>query len=255
VTLCAVPAFQIRLPGVGGVATGSGGESDGTPSFSDHNGPILDHAQLQLIVWGAAWAGARPPSADDVTGAVRAILASTFTSALAQYRGIVPATVHGTSLVTDSDPPNLFSNDQVAGFLKGMMQAGRLPEPDQVPQLVYCVFLPPGVNHDDQSVIGEHSYFWYWDLEPPFDFDVGKAYYAWVTNDGTLETVTTVFSHELVEVLTDPEGSGITGSPCTASGWCEIGDVCEASTGTVNGIAVQAYWSEQARACVVPGSA
>ena len=60
--------------------------------------------------------------------------------------------------------------------------------------------------------------------------------------------------HELVEVVTDPEGSGITGSPCSASGWCEIGDVCETSTGIVNGIAVQAYWSEQAKACVVPGS-
>ena len=57
-----------------------------------------------------------------------------------------------------------------------------------------------------------------------------------------------------VEVVTDPEGSGITGSPCSASGWCEIGDVCETSTGIVNGIAVQAYWSEQAKACVVPGS-
>lgn len=250
-----MPDFQIRLPGVGGVATGGGGESDATPSFSDHNGPILDHAQLHLVFWGTGWARDETPSVDDVTVAVQAILASTFTSALTQYRGIAAATVHGTSLATDSDPPNLFSDNQVTGFLKGMMQAGRLPEPDDASQLVYCVFMPRGVSHGDQSVIGEHSYFWYWDLEPPFDFDVGKAYYAWVTNDGTLDSVTTVFSHELVEVVTDPEGSGITGSPCSAPGWCEIGDVCETSTGVVNGIAVQAYWSEEAKACVVPGSA
>ena len=49
---------------------------DWTPSFSDHKGPILDHAQLHLVFWGTAWADAQAPSADDVTAAVQVILTS-----------------------------------------------------------------------------------------------------------------------------------------------------------------------------------
>jgi hypothetical protein len=103
-------------------------------------------------------------------------------------------------------------------------------------------------------VIGEHSYFWYWDVDLPLGFDVARAHYAWVTSDGTLDTVTTILSHELVEVVTDPEGSGVTGSSCSAAGWCEIGDVCESSTGSVGEVIVQSYWSELASACVIPGA-
>ena len=35
--------------------------------------------------------------------------------------------------------------------------------------------------------------------------------------------------------------------------WCEIGDICEGNTDVVNGVVVQAYWSESDNACVVPG--
>src|ERR1700736_962437 len=103
-----MPDFQIRLPGVSGVVTGGAGASDATPSFGYHDGPILDHAQLHLVFWGTAWAAGQTPSVDDVTEAVQAIVASTFTSALAQYRNIAAATVQGRTLATDSDPPDLF---------------------------------------------------------------------------------------------------------------------------------------------------
>jgi hypothetical protein len=67
---------------------------------------------------------------------------------------------------------------------------------------------------------------------------------------------TQIFSHELVESCTDPEGDGILGNPGTCSfdddSWCEIGDVCEGIFETVNGVSVQAYWSEEARKCVIP---
>jgi hypothetical protein len=255
-----VPKLQVRLPRIGGRVTGGGpdaGVSAGsgtTPTFSDHGGPVLDHAQLQLIFWGGAWDGVATPAAAEVTDAVRAILGSPYMSGLAEYRGIGPAALHGSFVASGSDPPQLFSNDQVATFLKGLIQGGSVPEPDEVSQLVYVVVMPPGVSHQDQSLIGEHSYFWYWDVDLPLGFDVARAHYAWVTCDGTLDSVTTILSHELVEVVTDPEGSAVTGSSCSAAGWCEIGDVCESSTGSVGGVTVQAYWSELASACVIPGS-
>ncbi|MGC2596620.1 MAG: hypothetical protein WA395_00640 [Nitrososphaeraceae archaeon] len=38
-----------------------------------------------------------------------------------------------------------------------------------------------------------------------------------VTNDNTLEGITRIFSHELVEAVTDPEGNDIVGTAGTCS--------------------------------------
>jgi hypothetical protein len=63
-------------------------------------------------------------------------------------------------------------------------------------------------------------------------------------------------SHELVEVATDPQGGGFLGAKgtCDESGWCEIADVCE-SLSVLDGVTVQAYWSNRDHDCIAPGSA
>jgi hypothetical protein len=63
-------------------------------------------------------------------------------------------------------------------------------------------------------------------------------------------------SHELVEVATDPQGGGFLGAngTCDESGWCEIADVCE-SLSVLDGVTVQAYWSNRDHDCIAPGSA
>src|SRR6266487_120479 len=62
-----------------------------------------------------------------------------------------------------------------------------------------------------------------------------------------------IFSHELAEACTDPEGSAILGTTgtCSRDGWCEIGDVCEGVNTIINGVTVQKYWSQRDRACIV----
>ena len=130
---------------------------------------------------------------------------------------------------------------------------GACREPDDDSQLLYCVIMPVGVNNTTSGFVGEHTFFTYSDYDFPFDFDNDNAHFAWVTNNGTLDSVTRIFSHELVESATDPEGSAILGTPgtCAQSGWCEIGDVCS-TTGRLNGVLVQSYWSQRDGACIVP---
>jgi hypothetical protein len=227
-------------------------------NFTDHNGSVITMAHVQLIFWGSAWSGNPTPSATDITNAVTRILSSSYMSALSQYRGIGAATLRGTLLVTSSNPPNPFSNSSVENLIRDLLQAGTLPEPDDDAQILYCVIMPVGVNSEEYTnngTIGEHSYFVYFDVDFPVP-QVVKARYAWVMNDGTLDYVTNIFSHELVEACSDPEGSAILGDTgtCSASGWCEIGDVCQDSSATVKGVLVQSYWSQSARACVVPGA-
>jgi hypothetical protein len=168
-------------------------------------------------------------------------------SALAQYRNVGSGTLYDTMLVTDSDPPKMFSNDDVSNFLKDLINMQTVPGPNDVDQLLYCVIMPVGVSSDQSNVIGEH-------------FSPGEDILcAWVMNDGTLDSVTTIFSHELVEACTNPNGDGYqfdAPGQCSASpiNWCEIGDICEGIRDDVNGVIVQEYWSASDSACIAPGS-
>jgi len=250
----ATSAAKVLTPPTGGtVPKAAGADATKSVAFADKGGRILESVKVQLIFWGTGWKQSASPSAADIGGAIATILSGPYTSALNQYRGIRAGTLLGSTTIAESDPPNPFTTNDVAKFVHDQIKGGVVPEPDVSPDLLYCVILPPGVNSADSSVIGEHSFCFYVDYDPPLDLDLNWIHFAWVTNDGTLATVTTIFSHELVESCTDPEGTGwtATSGPCIGSGWCEIGDVCS-STGQVGGVTVQSYWSQNDQACVVP---
>jgi hypothetical protein len=110
---------------------------------------------------------------------------------------------------------------------------------------VYGVVMPTGITPEGTRR-AEHSY------SPRYG---QRIHYAWFTNVGDLDGITELVAHELVESATDPEGSGILGvkGTCHESGWCEIADVCESTYATVDGVMVNAYWSNQRNHCIVPG--
>jgi hypothetical protein len=250
--LLAVQKGVVAGPKDSGKAGGDPAPGSST-TFVDNGGPVIANAQVQLIFWGTAWAGSPTPSAASVTNGVSEILSSSYLTALRQYRNISPATLRGTTLAAGSDPPNPFQDSDVSGLINGLIQAGTIPEPDEAPGIFYCVILPPGVSSAGGAFIGEHTFFTFTEFDFPFDFDNDNAHFAWITNDGTLDSITTIFSHELVEACTDPEGSAVLGTAgtCSQTGWCEIGDVCN-STGRVNGVQVQSYWSQRGGVCIVP---
>lgn len=219
-----------------------GGDAGPGTTFTDGGGLVLSAVQVQLVFWGSAWSSATNPSLNHVVTAVQTILNSPYMLGLAQYRGIGLGTLAGTTTITNSNPPNPFSDANVQSFLGSQITARALPSPVGNPQLLYVVIPPSGVPASG-PFIGEHSF-------------VGQSgvnvHYAWVTIS-SLAGLTTIFSHELVESCSDPEGTAITGvaGTCGQSGWCEIGDVCQ-STNTVCGVTVQSYWSQQDHSCIVP---
>jgi hypothetical protein len=111
---------------------------------------------------------------------------------------------------------------------------------------VYGVVMPTGITAE-LARRAEHAYF---------TRSGRRIHYAWFTNVGDLDSITAHVSHELVEAATDPDGGGLLGlkGTCDEPGWCEIADVCE-SLSILDGVTVQAYWSNQHNACIVPGSA
>jgi hypothetical protein len=221
-------------------------EEDAGPNtnFVDAGGAVLTNVRVHVIFWGRSWDNNPTPFAEDIENAVRTILDSPYMSALTQYRIIGNGTLVGSTRVTNTEPPNPFSDAAVQTLVTGLINGGTISSPAQDAQLLYCVMMPMGVSSENNNVIGEHF---------NFTFAGAPGQIAWVTNDGTLEFVTTVLSHELVESCTDPQFNAVLGvqGTCTQQGACEIGDVCY-STDIVGGVTVQSYWSQRDRKCVVP---
>jgi hypothetical protein len=217
------------------------------PRFVDKHGRVLPSPQLYLIYWGAAWQAAPTPTAAQVTGAVRTLLASAYLTGLTQYRGSGHGVLRGSTLVASSDPPAGFTDDQVAEFVDDQITAGTVPGPDADNQTVYGVLMPTGVTPESPGR-AVHTYY---------KRSGQRIHYAWFANAGDLAGITGIVSHELVETATNPEGKGFLGVKGTCgdrSNWCEVADVCESAWSTVDGVTVQGYWSNRDNDCIVPNS-
>lgn len=249
--------LKAPAPGAGKVIvptkfTGAG-DAASTATTSNGGGKILRNTKVNLIFWGDAWKTnpAPTPSLNQVINDVAGILSGPYQSRMGQY-GSNPAHLGGTFIsVAGNNPPSNYTNGNVQNFILSCIENGPLPEPDEEPEdNLHCVFMPPGTN-PPPNLGGEHSYASYSDYDFLFDIDINdRSHIAWVAF-GSRAFISSVFSHELVEALGDPEGDGIQMNPRNSSSWNEIGDVCS-STAVLNGITVQSYWSQQDKACIVP---
>lgn len=229
------------------------GDAPATTTITSGSGKRLRNAVVNLIFWGDAWqASPGPnPSLSQVVSDCASILAGPYQVRVAQY-GATAARL-GTVFVSvpGFNPRTNFQTSDVAKLVTDAIEGGALPEPDEeVTDVLHLVFMPPGTN-PPPNLGGLHTYALYSDYDFPFDLDINqRSHIAWVAF-GSRAFISSVFSHELVEALTDPEGDGVQVDPTNATNWNEIGDVCS-TRGTVNGVTVQSYWSEQDHACVIP---
>ena len=213
--------------------------------FVDHGGRVLSAARVYLIYWGRYWAPDRSasPTPDQITRALRTVLAGPYQAGLAQYRTIGPAVLQGSRVITTSDPPSRFTDRNIEAFLNTLFDAEVLPAPDD--QAIYVVTIPPGIyTGEGDDLVGEHNYY---------RRDGHRIHYAWTTDSEVLEGATQTTTHEIVETVTDPEGTAILGTPGTCDGerWCEIADICS-DAAKLNDVMVAPYWSNIAGRCVIP---
>lgn len=230
------------------------GDATATDSVSDNGGPRVVDTALVPIFFGLAWSAAVPTIAN-VMDAIGRILASPYLSQMDQY---------GFNSLTLSQPVQAVRNPSMPTYKDGdagdlvwrLIDSNVFPEPDDGGRNVYMVFYPPGTTIDSADRCGAHSV--YSDYDFPFDID-----YAWVgyaefnqSNGKPLDNMTKTFSHELIEIISDPEPDSD-----NDEGWqmdrtinlgTEIGDACNNTADRVNGILVNAYWSERHKACIIP---
>jgi hypothetical protein len=234
------------------------------PLFVDNGGPVIDRVSVQPIFWGRAWSppASPSPSQQQVMDAFRLILESPYLSHLHQYRPSLgyrwpreAGSLRGsitvdTDVGTSSASTPTTNTADVGRLIENLFLAQRLPLPD--PSLLYAVVMPPGIG-GSSSGSGWSAQGAHFSIER---LTATPFHVAWVGNGGALDSITALFSHELVEAITDPEGTAILGPfpTCGArDGWCEIGDICENHFVRMpNGVLVQRYWSENESSCTVP---
>lgn len=213
--------------------------------FVDHGGRVLSAARVYPLFWGRYWAPNRvaSPTPDEITHALGTVLAGSYLAGLAQYRHLGVAVLHESHVSTTTDPPSHFIDRDIEAFLDVQFDAGVFPGPDE--QALYVVTIPPGIDSGEGDDLHcEHSYY---------RRDGLRIHYAWITDSVALEGATQTTTHEIVESLTDPEGTAILGTPGTCDGerWCEIADNCS-NAAKLNGVMVAPYWSTIADDCVIP---
>src|SRR6476659_7640553 len=131
--------------------------------FVDHGGRVLSAAHVYFIYWGRYWAPDRSasPTPDEITRALRTVLAGPYQAGLAQYRTIGPAVLQGSRVITTSDPPSRFTDRNIEAFV---------------------VTIPPGIGSgEDDHLVGEHNFY---------RRDEHEIHYAWTTDSVVLDRAT-----------------------------------------------------------------
>jgi hypothetical protein len=186
----------------------------------------------------------------EIVSAVETIFASPYLLGLAQY-GFRTVALRGVTLVTSSDVGlGSYSFDDVGNLVWDLIDEGKFPEPDDAGgRVLYVVFMPPN-STPPSGVRGEHG-----DPEDSGLFTGTDRAWVGYVSYGTFDHITSVFTHQLVEAITNPEPD----EPAwvmtrTINGGREIGDACNNTVDRLDSTAVlvQAYWSEQHKACVIP---
>lgn len=209
-------------------------------------GAIVGTAKLQLLFWGDFWTNASNPSLNDLQKAAAEILASPYLSELNQY-GFQGLTLNEPMIVVEPGPPfPHFDGGDVKGMVWNLIDDGRFPEPgEEGGRIIYMVLAPQGTVYDHGGDPGAHGAA----VEGLFDRDT--AWVAWVNHD-VIDGMTAVFTHELVETITDPEPHSGWSAPSFDDDDNEVVDICFNQVGPESGYAVAAYYSNRLKACVVP---
>jgi hypothetical protein len=225
---------------------------------------------VHLIFWGSQWHGDTSPAARTIKDAANRVLTSTYLSGLAEY-GSSGGAFLDISTFDNNDPassnPGKFTPQALDAIVSNATH-NSLPRADTGDtgsnRRIYVVITPPGYTASGGGS-GYNSSF-----PDPFHLLFTTHYVQtpviWCSTAGdinnfsgpNLDYFTSVFSHEMAEIQTDPYGNGLhvaLGTSWHGGGDNQIGDGEPAGITygyRLNGALVQPYWSAGFQAFIVP---
>jgi plastocyanin len=150
-------------------------------------------------------------------------------------------------VLVNAPVPATHTTDDAADIVVSLIRAGAVAPLAAPPDAaIYVVFYPDGT-----SLVGADACGWHyrvsgaWVAAVEFPDGAGSAAL-------TLDNIMRIFSHELAETITDPDGNAGWVMDRAITGGTEIGDACNNTDDFVAGVFVNAYWSERHKACIIP---
>lgn len=227
------------------------------PSLTYRGGPLLAPVQVFTIYIGSAWATAPLTTlAGQLDAFFTFVLSSQLMDQLAEYDTSNYTIGHGTFLgstvLSSVDPPASVTDAWVQTTLQNAIDGGK-PVPPIGQNLLYFVYLPPGVTLVQGNARSCQAFCGYHDSIG--DGSSGTIYYAAMPYPNcagclgglsALDALTSTSSHELCEAITDA---------VPGSGWYddangEIGDICAWQSRKLGAYTVQLEWSNASKQCV-----
>jgi len=218
---------------------------------------MLRNVEIQTIFWGPNWSnGTEVPSRTQLAGAILDIVNGPYLQKMNQYQGadgLRPFTARmlPKEVVVSTAPG---SNCDVGGLINGLFANGTLPPPFPGNDNLYSIFIQ---NASTQCTAPPSHH--------PGQFN-GVDYYFSMIRVGdakSLREVVGVFTHELVEGISDPKTPPGDSQPGDSGTYvvapqgcnCELADVCPDAvpaypSNSTHDLAT--YWSQVDHACVAP---
>ena len=257
-TVLAGPHDPIRIVPVHGVDQISqlvgGAPPSAPPKLVYNGGPLLTATEVFTVFWGSAWQQAPQTTLlTQINAFFDFILTSPLMDQMAEYNVPGKTIGHGkrvgTATITSPALHHSVSDHAIQHTLEQEIATNAtFPQPN--PNLLYFVYLPPGVSVSQGGSRSCQAFCGYHD-----QINNGQIYYAAMPYPGcngctgglsALDALTGTSSHELCEAITD----AIPGQGWYDQANGEIGDICAWTTKQLGEYVVQKEWSNAANACV-----
>ena len=223
------------------------------PKLTYRGGPLLANVEVFTVFWGSAWqSGPAGPMVDKLNKFFDDILGSSLIDQLAEYSVAGQKIGHGKRTGSAQITSPVIKHSVTDGAIQHMLRQeisvnSAFPQPG--PNVLYFVYLPPGVSVTSQ---GSKSCTAFCGYHNDINSQIFYAVMPYPGCGGCLggldvfDALTSTSSHELCEAITDA---------VPPLGWYddhngEIGDICAWKTKKVNGFTVQLEWSNKQNACV-----
>jgi len=224
------------------------------PKLTYRGGHLLTTVQVFTLYIGSAWtAGKLEAVAAQLDAFFGFVVSSQLIDQLAEYSVPNFAIGHGQFLgrtvLAELEPPSSVTDAWLQTAIQNAIASGA-PVPQPGPNMLYFVYLPPGISLVQGSARSCQAFCGYHDaIREGTTFYAAMPYPNCAGCLGALSVVdalTSTSSHELCEAITDP-GPG-TGWYDDVNG--EIGDICAWQTRKLGQYTVQLEWSNAQQRCI-----